>query len=52
MPQPEGQHPAVRARALTTRDEWIQTRAVSDWNGRPAPELGKLPTLFLFLAAR
>jgi 16S rRNA (cytidine1402-2'-O)-methyltransferase len=40
------------ARALTTRDEWIQTRAVSDWNGRAAPELGKLPTLFLFLAAR
>ena len=40
------------ARALTTRDEWIQTRAVSDWKNRPTPELSKLPTLFLFLAAR
>ncbi|WP_082988058.1 SAM-dependent methyltransferase [Bordetella bronchialis] len=37
------------ARSLTTADEWIRTRTVADWKTRPAPDLDKKPTLFLFL---
>jgi 16S rRNA (cytidine1402-2'-O)-methyltransferase len=39
------------ARALTTDQEWVMTRSIAEWNQYPAPELDKLPTLFLFLAA-
>lgn len=38
------------ARALTTRDELVQTRTIADWKKQPAPDLDKKPTLFLFLA--
>lgn len=38
------------ARALTTPDEWVRTHSVSQWRNQPAPELNKLPTLFLFQA--
>ena len=38
------------ARALTTPDEFVMTRAVRDWKKETAPMLDKLPTLFLFLA--
>ncbi|HUH59256.1 MAG TPA: SAM-dependent methyltransferase [Candidimonas sp.] len=38
------------ARSLTTADEWVQTHSVSEWKTRPAPELAKKPTIFLFLA--
>jgi len=38
------------ARSVTTADEWIVTRSVSDWKQQPAPQLDKLPTLFLYLA--
>jgi len=38
------------ARALTTPDEWISTRTISDWKRQAAPDLDKKPTLFLFLA--
>lgn len=38
------------ARSVTTADEWIVTRSVADWKKQPAPQLDKLPTLFLFLA--
>jgi 16S rRNA (cytidine1402-2'-O)-methyltransferase len=37
-------------RSLTTADEWVRTRTVADWKSRPAPDLDKKPTLFLFLA--
>ena len=40
------------ARSLTTTDEWIHTLSIAEWKQRPAPELGKRPTLFLFLASR
>jgi len=40
------------ARSLTTGDEWVRTLAIADWKTRPAPELDKRPTLFLFLAGR
>ncbi|GAB2911263.1 SAM-dependent methyltransferase [Paralcaligenes ginsengisoli] len=40
------------ARSLTTGDEWIQTHTIAEWKALPAPELNKMPTLFLFLAAR
>ncbi|HLU00897.1 MAG TPA: SAM-dependent methyltransferase [Burkholderiaceae bacterium] len=40
------------ARSLTTQDEWIQTRSISEWKQSPAPDLARKPTLFLFLAAR
>lgn len=40
------------ARSLTTPDEWIRTHSIAQWKQRPAPELAKQPTLFLFLAAR
>lgn len=38
------------ARALTTPDEWIRTHTISQWRNQPAPDLHKLPTLFLFQA--
>lgn len=38
------------ARALTTRQEWVRTRSVAEWQRQPAPDLDKMPTLFLFLA--
>ncbi|MBO1111987.1 SAM-dependent methyltransferase [Bordetella petrii] len=40
------------ARSLTTGDEWVRTLAIADWKNRPAPELDKRPTLFLYLAGR
>lgn len=40
------------ARSLTTAHEWIHTCSIAQWKQRPAPELDKQPTLFLFLAAR
>jgi len=40
------------ARSLTTADEWVRTFSIADWKARPAPELDKRPTLFLFLAQR
>jgi len=40
------------ARSLTTADEWVRTFSIADWKTRPAPELDKRPTLFLFLAQR
>ena len=40
------------ARSLTTPDEWIHTCSIAEWKQRPAPELAKKPTLFLFLARR
>lgn len=38
------------ARSLTTDQEWVTTHPISTWKSRPAPELDKQPTLFLFLA--
>ncbi len=38
------------ARSLTTGDEWVRTRTISQWKSQPAPVLDKHPTLFLFLA--
>ncbi|WP_312998377.1 SAM-dependent methyltransferase [Achromobacter animicus] len=38
------------ARAMTTADEWVATHTVADWKKLPAPQLDKLPTLFLYLA--
>jgi 16S rRNA (cytidine1402-2'-O)-methyltransferase len=38
------------ARSLTTADEWIQTHTAAEWKSRPAPDLNKMPTLFLYLA--
>ncbi|ARP91334.1 SAM-dependent methyltransferase [Bordetella genomosp. 9] len=38
------------ARSLTTTEEWIRTRTIADWKSRPAPDLDKKPTLFLYLA--
>lgn len=40
------------ARSLTTPDEWIHTYSIDQWKQRPAPDLAKKPTLFLFLASR
>jgi len=37
------------ARALTTRQEWVVTRTIAQWKAVPAPDLHKLPTVFLFL---
>lgn len=39
------------ASALTAPDEWVRTYSVAEWKQRPAPQLDKKPTLFLFLAA-
>lgn len=38
------------ARALTTSDEWVCTKTIAEWRQTPLPDLGKHPTLFLFLA--
>jgi len=38
------------ARALTTPDEWIRTHRIAQWRQAAAPELAKVPTIFLFLA--
>lgn len=38
------------ARALTSEQEWIQTRRISEWKKQTPPDLDKQPTLFLFLA--
>lgn len=38
------------ARSLTTSEEYVMTRTISDWKRHPAPALDKQPTLFLFLA--
>ncbi|MGE6914704.1 SAM-dependent methyltransferase [Achromobacter kerstersii] len=38
------------ARSVTTADEWVVTHTVADWKKLPAPQLDKLPTLFLYLA--
>lgn len=40
------------ARSLTTNDELVQTRTIAEWKTRPAPDLAKKPTIFLFLAGR
>lgn len=40
------------ASALTTPDEWVHTRTIAQWRQTPPPDLGKHPTLFLFLASR
>jgi len=40
------------ARSLTTPDEWIRTYSIAQWKQRPAPDLARKPTLFLFLATR
>lgn len=40
------------ARSLTTPEEWIHTCSIAEWKQRPAPDLSKKPTLFLFLAHR
>ena len=48
--QPQGRHPAVRGAVLTTSDEWVATHTIAEWKKLPAPQLDKLPTLFLFLA--
>ena len=37
------------ARALTSEHEWIQTHRIMEWKKLSAPDLDKLPTLFLFL---
>jgi len=39
------------ARALNTEDEWVCTRSIAQWRQTSAPELDKVPTIFLFLAA-
>ena len=38
------------ARSITTADEWICTRTVSEWQQNPPPDLDKKPAIFLFLA--
>lgn len=38
------------ARAITTDKEWIKTYTIAEWKKRPAPDLDKQATLFLFLA--
>ncbi|SHI28343.1 16S rRNA (cytidine1402-2'-O)-methyltransferase [Pollutimonas bauzanensis] len=40
------------ARSLTTSDELVQTHTVAEWKARPAPDLARKPTIFLFLAGR
>lgn len=39
------------ARALTTPAEWVRTLSIAQWREHARPELDKLPTVFLFLAA-
>jgi len=38
------------ARGLTTGHEHIRTRTIAQWRQAPAPELDKIPAIFLFLA--
>jgi 16S rRNA (cytidine1402-2'-O)-methyltransferase len=38
------------ARSVTTADEWVVTHTIADWKKLAAPQLDKLPTLFLYLA--
>ncbi len=40
------------ARSLTTSDELVQTHTIAEWKARPAPDLARKPTIFLFLAGR
>ena len=37
------------AAGITTQDEWIRTRTVSEWRRLGLPELSKTPAIFLFL---
>lgn len=39
------------ARDLTTGEEWIHTRPVSQWRKGPPPDLARHPAIFLLLAA-
>jgi len=39
------------ARALTTDAEYIRTRTIAQWRQAPAPDLAKIPAIFLFLAS-
>ena len=36
------------AAGITTDDEWIRTRTVSQWRHTPLPDLSKTPAIFLF----
>lgn len=36
------------AAGITTDDEWIRTRTVSQWRHAPLPDLSKTPAIFLF----
>lgn len=38
------------ARALTSPQEWIRTHTIAQWKTSPRPDLGKMPTLFLYMA--
>ena len=38
------------ARALTSEQEWVQTRRIAEWKKQAPPDLDKQPTLFLFLS--
>ena len=38
----------LRGAVLTTSDEWVATHTIAEWKKLPAPQLDKLPTLFLF----
>ena len=40
------------ARSLTTRDEWIHTCPVAQWQQNARPLLDRMPTVFLLLAIR
>ena len=40
------------ARGLTTPQEWVFTTTVEQWRERRAPNLDKIPCIFLFLAGR
>lgn len=47
-------HPQTQlcvARALTTEQQWLHTQSIEQWRQQTPPQLDKLPTLFLFLAA-
>ncbi len=40
------------ARGLTTPQEWVNTATIEQWRERRAPNLDKIPCIFLFLAGR
>ena len=40
------------ARGLTTSQEWVRTATIEQWRERRAPDLDKIPCIFLFLAGR